>query len=94
MRVSGRIHGMKATIDSAGRVVIPKQIRQAAGLSAGTELDVKWTGDHIEIEAAALPVRFVREGRLLVAVPATDVGRLANEVVEATRQELFHERLP
>jgi AbrB family looped-hinge helix DNA binding protein len=85
---------MKTTIDPAGRLVIPKQIRQEAGLRPGMPLDVRWRAGRIEIEPAPLPVKLVRKGRLLVAVPDKDVPRLSADTVERTRQTLRRERSP
>ena len=50
--------------------------------------------DRIEIEPAALPIRLVREGRLLVAVPETEAEQLTAETVEATRRALARECRP
>ena len=83
---------MKTTIDPAGRLVIPKQIRQEAGLRPGMPLDVRWRAGRIEIEPAPLPVKLVRKGRLLVAVPEKDVAKLTADTVERTRQGLRRER--
>jgi len=85
---------MKTTIDLAGRLVIPKQIRQEAGLRPGMPLDVRWRAGRIEIEPAPLPVKLVRKGRLLVAVPEKDVATLGADTVERTRQTLRRERSP
>jgi len=60
---------MQTTIDSAGRLVIPKEIRREAKLVAGTVLQIRWRNGRIEIEPAPVPVKLVRKGRLLVAVP-------------------------
>jgi AbrB family looped-hinge helix DNA binding protein len=79
---------MKTTIDGAGRLVIPKPIREQAGLKPGSVLDIRWNGEHIEIEAATLPVRLVQEGRFLVAVPEVEVPELTADVVEETRQSI------
>src|SRR5579884_2496742 len=50
-------HGMKTTIDQAGRIVVPKAIRKAVGLSPGTPLEIRVVGSHIELEPAPLPVQ-------------------------------------
>lgn len=88
----GKIYGMKTTIDAAGRLVIPKEIRRRAGIQPGTLLDVRWHDGRIEIEPSALPVRLVREGRFLVAVSETEVEQLTAETVEETRRALAEER--
>jgi AbrB family looped-hinge helix DNA binding protein len=83
---------MKTTIDSAGRLVIPKEIRAQAGLGPGTVLDVRWRDGCIEIEPAPLPVEFARKGRLLVAIPKQEVDLLTTDRVEETRQAIRQER--
>jgi AbrB family looped-hinge helix DNA binding protein len=83
---------MKTTIDQAGRLVIPREIRREAGLKPGTLLEVRWRNGHIEIEPEPLPVKLVRKGRLLVAVPHGKVGALRAETVEQTRRVLRRER--
>ena len=83
---------MKTTIDIAGRLVIPKEIRRQAGLRPGTPLEVRWRDGRIELEPAPLPVKLVRKGRLLVAMPETGVEPLGEEVVEETRAALARER--
>ena len=41
---------MRVTIDGAGRIVLPKPIREAAGLSGGQQVEVRLAGVVIEIE--------------------------------------------
>jgi AbrB family looped-hinge helix DNA binding protein len=84
---------MKTTIDAAGRMVIPKEVRQEAGLKPGMPLEVRWRNGCIEIEPAPLPVKLVRRGRLLVAVPQEGAGALTIETVEQTRKALRRERI-
>lgn len=88
----GIINTMKTTIDAAGRLVIPKEIRRQAGLHAGTPLEIRWQDGRIEIEPAPLPVTLVREGRFLVAVPAMEVGDLTAATVEETRRAMLSDR--
>lgn len=92
--MSGNIYAMKTTIDAAGRLVIPKEIRREAGLKPGMPLEVRWAEGRIEIAPAPLSVKLVRRGRLLVAVPQKDVGPLTVETVERTRGAIRRERFP
>jgi hypothetical protein len=55
-------------------------------------LEVRWREGRIEIEPEPLPVKLTRKGRLLVAVPQTEVGPLRTATVEQTRQRLRRER--
>ena len=86
------MNAVRAIIDRAGRLVIPKQIRQKGGLRPGVPVIVRWRGGRIEIEPAPAPVRLIRRGKLLVAVPRKRVGVLAADTVERTRKTLRRER--
>lgn len=79
---------MKTTMDAAGRLVIPGEIRREAGLRAGASLEVRWRDGRIEIEPAPMPVKLVRKGRLLVAVPKAKAAPLSADTVERTRRTL------
>jgi AbrB family looped-hinge helix DNA binding protein len=75
---------MRSTIDAAGRVVIPKSLRQRLGLKGGETLDIRERDGRIEIEPAPSPMRLVeREGRT-VAVPEEDLPPLTDEIVRET----------
>ena len=83
---------MRTTIDSAGRLVVPKEIRQQAGIRPGMSLDVRVRDGRIEIEPAPLKVKLERRGRLLVAVSEQPVPPLTAEAVEETRRKIRRER--
>ena len=54
---------MRTTIDGAGRIVIPKRMREEVGLSAGAEVEVELHDGRIEIEPIYLDTRLViRDG--------------------------------
>ena len=73
------------TIDRVGRVVIPKEIRDAAGIVAGMPLVVTVREGRIEIEPRRRPVRIVKRGRLQVAMSVEDGETLTNDTVRATQ---------
>lgn len=60
---------MRTTIDKAGRVVIPAAVRDRAGLTAGTELEITVDDTGVRIERVAPGPRLVKVGRRLVARP-------------------------
>jgi AbrB family looped-hinge helix DNA binding protein len=64
---------MRTTIDKAGRVVIPVAVRERAGLTAGSELEVTEDELGIRLERVASGPKLVKIGRRLVARPT--VGR-------------------
>ena len=83
---------MVTTMDAAGRLVIPSEIRREASLEPGVPLDVRWRDGVIEIEPQPLAVTLERKGRLLVASPARKAATLRTATVERTRRELATRR--
>ena len=83
---------MVTTMDKAGRLVIPSDIRREASITPGTPLDVRVRDGVIEIEPQALAVEFVKRGRFLVARPKQEVPALTAGAVERVRQQLRRRR--
>ena len=81
-------YGTKTTIDSAGRLVIPKSLRVAAGLVPGMPLTITFREGRIEIEPAPLEVELVDRGGFTVAEPVTPVEPLSHETVRDTRDQI------
>jgi AbrB family looped-hinge helix DNA binding protein len=79
---------MKTTIDAAGRIVIPADIRRAAGLVAGSEIEVRVRGGVVELEPAATPIRLVKRGKLKVAAAEATQETLSEETVRETMDSL------
>ena len=79
---------MKTTIDAAGRLVIPKEIRIQAGLRPGIPLDVRWHDGLVEIQPAPAAVTLVRKGRFVVAAPKIEGSVLTAAEVEDTREAI------
>jgi AbrB family looped-hinge helix DNA binding protein len=72
------------TIDRVGRVVIPKEIREEAGIEPGMPLEVRCREGRIEIEPRRRPVRIVKKGRLQVAESVEPGEPLTRETVRRT----------
>ncbi len=72
---------MRTTIDSAGRIVVPKAIREELGLYGGEELEVTAVDGRIEVELLPTPMHYEQRGRVLVAVPDVPVPPLTAEMV-------------
>ncbi len=81
---------MRTTIDSAGRIVVPKSVREAMGLSAGREIDVVFTDGRIEIELAPVEVELELGTGLPRARAREDLPPLTDDQIrdtlEATRR--------
>ncbi|HET6551058.1 MAG TPA: AbrB/MazE/SpoVT family DNA-binding domain-containing protein [Solirubrobacter sp.] len=58
---------MRATIDAVGRVVIPKPLRDALGLTPGSTLDVSRYGAGLQLVPAGRTARLVETPGGLVA---------------------------
>ena len=74
------------TIDAAGRIVIPKRIRDAAGLVPGEALSVRVRDGRVEIEPAPRQVKIVKRGAVRVAQGTGEP--LTENIVTSTRAAL------
>ena len=67
---------MEATIDSGGRILLPKSIRDSLGLAPGSKVDVSPYGSGVQITPGGRTARLVRDadGRLVAEAetPVTD----------------------
>jgi AbrB family looped-hinge helix DNA binding protein len=78
---------MRTTIDKAGRLVVPASIRERAGLTPGTVLEISVDEFGVRLERVAPGPRLVKVGQRLVARPTVpadsrphlDVGSLIEE---------------
>lgn len=82
---------MRTTIDAAGRVVIPKQLRQAAAFEPGQELEIIERDGRIEIEPVSARIELVeRAGFLAAEVPGDDGPAMTSDdvrdLLERTRR--------
>ena len=75
---------MKAAIDAAGRVVIPKELRERLGIGRGRVVQIRERDGRIEIEPAATPMSLVRRGGGRVAVPEEKLPPLTDDIVRET----------
>ena len=79
---------MRSTIDKAGRVVIPAAIRDRAGLTPGTALEITTDDTGVRIERVAPGPKLVRIGKRLVARPtAGREGRPDVDVASLIEEE-------
>lgn len=81
---------MKTTIDAAGRLVVPKPLRDALGVRPGQELELRVRDGRLEIEVPLTPMRLERRGASLAAFPEKPLPPLTagqvRETLEQTRR--------
>lgn len=84
---------MTVTMDRAGRIVIPKEIRDRAGLAAGSPLTIRENSGRVEIEPEHLETELVRtKSGLLVVKPLRETPPATVESVRQSIEQLRRER--
>jgi antitoxin PrlF len=84
---------MMATIDRAGRVVIPAEVRKRLGLTPGSELNLVIDGFALRVtRAVAGPELVDRGGRLIARPRAAEAHRTEIDVAKLIEEE--RERWP
>ena len=84
---------MKASIDKAGRIVIPASVRARAGLTPGSEVEILLDDVSVRLVRKVPGPKLVRRGRRLVAQP-TVRGRALPTVDLAALVEEERNRWP
>lgn len=79
---------MVTTIDSAGRIVVPKRLRDELGFRPGQQLELTAVDGRLEIEHQATPMRLERRGRRLVAVADREMPTLTADIVRETLEQV------
>jgi AbrB family looped-hinge helix DNA binding protein len=77
---------MRTTIDRAGRLVIPRALRERVGMTGGGEVEVSVEGAAIRVEPISGTELHVKD-RLLV-IPSTGAtvdGKLVEALIDADR---------
>ena len=64
---------MEAVIDQAGRIVLPKPIRDALGLLPGTRVDISAYGAGAQLVPAGRTAQLIEEDGVLIAAGETPV---------------------
>jgi AbrB family looped-hinge helix DNA binding protein len=64
---------MEVTLDSVGRIVVPKALRDALGLSAGSTVDITRYGSGLQLVPTGRTARLMDEDGALVATGDTQI---------------------
>ena len=79
---------MEAVIDAGGRVVLPKQLREALGLAPGSTVDISAYGDGLRIVPGGRTARLERDadGRLVARADTGVTDETMFALIDAVRR--------
>lgn len=79
---------MEAVIDSGGRILLPKQLRDALGLTPGTTVDISPYGTGVQVTPGGRTARLEREsdGRLVARGDAVVTDDLMYALIDSGRR--------
>ncbi|WP_226343985.1 AbrB/MazE/SpoVT family DNA-binding domain-containing protein [Agilicoccus flavus] len=82
---------MQTTIDAAGRIVVPKSMREDMGLGPGQLVDIALTDGRLEIEVPPMAASVETRGGLPIIRPVDAPGAALDDdtvraTIEATRR--------
>lgn len=78
---------MHSTIDLAGRIEVPKALRDRRGLQHGGPVEVIERDGHLEITPLATTMTLVDTGGGLATVPAEALPPLTDDIVRETLEQ-------
>jgi AbrB family looped-hinge helix DNA binding protein len=81
-------NAMRTTIDPAGRIVIPKPLRDELGLTGRQTLEITASDGRLQIEVPPVPLTLRRRGKSLAAFPDTALPPLSAATVRETLEQL------
>lgn len=79
---------MRIAIDQAGRIVVPKPLREALRLEGGSILEIRECEGRLELEPVPVPMRLVRRGKGLVATTDEPLPKIGAGEVRAVLESL------
>jgi AbrB family looped-hinge helix DNA binding protein len=62
---------MKSTVDSVGRVVLPKALRDALGIEPGSTVDISRYGTGLQVVPSGRTAKLILENGVMVASGGT-----------------------
>lgn len=79
---------MRTTIDKAGRIVVPKRLRDALNMNPGTELEILAVDNRLEIEVPRPQATLIDGPDGLPLVDAPDARGVSTQDVRSLRLRL------
>jgi AbrB family looped-hinge helix DNA binding protein len=87
------MHGMTVTIDKAGRIVVPKELRQRLGLGPNTELEIVDHPNGILLRPLESRPSLVKVNGMLVHQGRLEEGADLDRLLESVREERIRQIL-
>ncbi len=84
------VNGMTLTMDKAGRVVLPKPLRDRLGLHEGSELEVLETGEGVILTPAQQQPSMIKKQGLWVHTGKIQPGFDIVQAIRNNREERIH----
>ena len=81
------------TIDKAGRIVLPKSVRDQLQLAPGDALDLEIEGDRVLLSPVRAPAGLHKEMGIWVYRSGKPADMPVSELIEADRDERFRDVL-
>jgi AbrB family looped-hinge helix DNA binding protein len=84
---------MRVTIDKAGRIVVPKEIRQRLGLLPNSELEIVDHANGLLLRVVDAQPSLIKVNGLLVHQGRAEDGADLDRVLESVREERLQDTL-
>jgi AbrB family looped-hinge helix DNA binding protein len=81
------LNGMKLKIDKAGRVILPKPMRDRFGIRAGSDLEIRETPDGIVLRLADQKPSLIKKGSFWVHTGEIPPGYDILKAIDEDREE-------
>jgi AbrB family looped-hinge helix DNA binding protein len=79
---------MITTIDSAGRIVVPRRLREELGFRPGQKLELSAVDGRLAVEHPTTPIHLEEREGQLVAVADRPMPTLTPELVRETLEQI------
>jgi AbrB family looped-hinge helix DNA binding protein len=79
---------MRTSIDAAGRIVVPKSLRDALDIRPGQQVELQVRDGRLEIEVVATPMRLERRDETVMGVPLEPLPVLTADQVRETLEQI------
>jgi AbrB family looped-hinge helix DNA binding protein len=79
---------MRTTIDAAGRIVVPKRLRDEMGMQPGQVLELEVKDGRLQVEIAPVGIRLERRRHGPVAVADEQLPTLTADMVRQTLERI------